>query len=365
MKLALFMTRGLSLAHWESKGLLSRELMIYERMKSSGVISTLYIFTYGAVENEKAILRTLGYDWIFIFGASHASKGLVSWWKSFAFLYSFRKELSSMDIFKSNQFDGSWSALLASYVFNGKSLVRSGYSAVLFEHNYVKRLIYQGLEFIVYKLAHLVFVSTEWERQKISRLNSNVHVLPNFVESQETVKDLQLRNTESLLYVGRINDVQKNFTELVKAAAKSGYGLHLLGGYSDEEKMMISSVCQCFSCDFKMLGKVENTDISKYYQDYAYYILPSNYEGMPKTLIEAMMNGCIVIGTPVVGIKELVNNGITGLLSDSTNSKDLIKVLSRLYCNTEMSKSANKYARDNFSLESVVKKHINFMVNMK
>ena len=73
-----------------------------------------------------------------------------------------------------------------------------------------------------------------------------------------------------------------------------------------------------------MLGKVENTRVSEYYQEYAFYIMASNFEGMPKTLIEAMMNGCIVIGTPVVGINELIKPNLTGFLSRSTKSKDLV-----------------------------------------
>ena len=186
------------------------------------------------------------------------------------FSFRFRKVLASMDVYKSNQFDGSWSALFASFAFKGKSLIRSGYSVVLFEQNYMKRLLYQWLEIVVYKFAHLVFVSTEWERQKIKLFNGNVHVLPNFVESQDSVKELHLRNTQSLLYVGRVNDIQKNFSELVKAISNSGYSLHLIGGYSNDEKMMIQKVCKKHDCDYKMLGKVENTRVSEYYQEYAF-----------------------------------------------------------------------------------------------
>ena len=361
MRLALFLTRGLSLAHWDSKGLLSRELLIYERMKAAKAISSLHIFTYGAVDIERSLLRELEYDWIHIHGFSKSSKGLRSWWVSVVFLFRFRKVLASMDVYKSNQFDGSWSALFASFAFKGKSLIRSGYSVVLFEQNYMKRLLYQWLEIVVYKFAHLVFVSTEWERQKIKLFNGNVHVLPNFVESQDSVKELHLRNTQSLLYVGRVNDIQKNFSELVKAISNSGYSLHLIGGYSNDEKMMIQKVCKKHDCDYKMLGKVENTRVSEYYQEYAFYIMASNFEGMPKTLIEAMMNGCIVIGTPVVGINELIKPNLTGFLSRSTKSKDLEDAISRLYCDIEISRAANKYARDNFSLESVVEKHIRLM----
>ncbi|GAB3801852.1 glycosyltransferase [Spirosoma humi] len=61
------------------------------------------------------------------------------------------------------------------------------------------------------------------------------------------------------------------------------------------------------------------------------YCLPSHWEGQPIGLIEAMAMGKAVIATHVDGSKELVQDGINGLLIDPQQPKQLAKALERLY----------------------------------
>src|SRR3546814_20581124 len=48
------------------------------------------------------------------------------------------------------------------------------------------------------------------------------------------------------------------------------------------------------------------------------FVLPSSYEGHPKTLLEAMACGPAVIGTDVPGIREVIDDDRPGLLCTPT-----------------------------------------------
>ena len=53
------------------------------------------------------------------------------------------------------------------------------------------------------------------------------------------------------------------------------------------------------------------------------FILPSNYEGMPCSLVEAMGCGLPIIASAVGGVPDMIDDGIDGILI-SPNKYDLI-----------------------------------------
>ena len=59
-------------------------------------------------------------------------------------------------------------------------------------------------------------------------------------------------------------------------------------------------------------------------------VLPSREEGFPNTLLEAMALGCAVIATPVDGIVELIEDGITGRLVGVGDATSLARVIAQL-----------------------------------
>ena len=111
-----------------------------------------------------------------------------------------------------------------------------------------------------------------------------------------------------------------------------------------------------------------NDQLPEIYNRYEFYILSSFFEGMPKTLLEAMACGCICIGTDVEGINEVIEDGISGLLAKGTEVESIAEVLKRaMRLNEEESKKMAQEARrkieEDFSLEScVVKENKIFML---
>ena len=63
--------------------------------------------------------------------------------------------------------------------------------------------------------------------------------------------------------------------------------------------------------------------------------LPSIWEGLPVTLLEALSVGCIPICSPVGGIPNVVVDGVNGFLSESSNEDDYGKTVRQFLLLTE------------------------------
>lgn len=75
------------------------------------------------------------------------------------------------------------------------------------------------------------------------------------------------------------------------------------------------------------------------------FVLPSLWEGMPVSLIEAMAAGLPVITTRVEGIDELVQDGVNGLTIPPANPEELARTLQNLLGNPELRQRLSAEAR--------------------
>lgn len=80
------------------------------------------------------------------------------------------------------------------------------------------------------------------------------------------------------------------------------------------------------------------------------FILSSFREGLPLTVLEAMACGLPVVGSDVVGIRDVVVNGETGYLVDF-DSSDLKEALQRLYSDRALREKMGKRGRERVEAE--------------
>ena len=99
-------------------------------------------------------------------------------------------------------------------------------------------------------------------------------------------------------------------------------------------------------------------------QDYLYcadaFCLSSVYEGLPISLLEALSCGCVPVCTPVGGIKDVVQNEVTGFLSDSVSEDDYYRAVNRFMESKDKIKREDlmKYFQNSFSIEKTASSHI-------
>ena len=87
------------------------------------------------------------------------------------------------------------------------------------------------------------------------------------------------------------------------------------------------------------------------------FILPSLYEGHPKALLEAMACSRPVIGTDVIGIRELIRHRETGYLCGTSPEEiraAIQDVLSDADLRNHMGHNAQEFVLEHFALERVV-----------
>ena len=73
------------------------------------------------------------------------------------------------------------------------------------------------------------------------------------------------------------------------------------------------------------------SDLSTVYAALDVFVLPSRYEGVPLALLEAMALGVPCVASRVAGIREVVEDGATGLLVDSADPAALAAAILRLF----------------------------------
>lgn len=121
-------------------------------------------------------------------------------------------------------------------------------------------------------------------------------------------------------------------------------------------KKTLQDFAKKHSLDVQFLGNLTHDKLQKKYKDYKYYVLPSLYEGNPKTLIEAMANGCVAIASNINNNQELIENGINGHLFDLLGNDFSLK-LKQILENSDsqliIQKEAIRKIKNTYSYEKV------------
>ena len=105
-------------------------------------------------------------------------------------------------------------------------------------------------------------------------------------------------------------------------------------------------------------GFVDYTALKNHYNEMKLSILPAYAEGIPSTIFEAMACGTPVLATPVGSIADVIKDGQTGFLLQSTDPRYIADRITRLLDNPKLlktvSESAYEYVRENLREEKVL-----------
>ena len=165
-------------------------------------------------------------------------------------------------------------------------------------------------------------------------LGKKVMVISNGVDCQAFKPDYSLRDNRSvrIVYAGRLT-LQKGLEGFIEAVKQSkgkirnNFNIKIIGnGYLKGHLENISSEL-CIKGIVTFSDWMDKEGLILEYKRAHIFILPSFYEGMSNSLLEAMSCGCMVIASDIPGNRSLVKKFENGILFDSNNVLELEEIL--------------------------------------
>ena len=145
------------------------------------------------------------------------------------------------------------------------------------------------------------------------------------------------KETLTVLNIGRIGQ-QKNQKLLLQAAAQISREFLLIIVGTGALKNALQQYAKQLKIEHKV-SFVENTqDIEPWFRQANIFVLSSNYEGLPLTVLEAMSMGLPVVATDVGGVSEAITHNKNGFLITRGDSKDLANKITQLIDSAELRK---------------------------
>ena len=362
MKILLVFTFNTSLKIWHEQGILIRELKVYKDLVNKfGYKITL--LTYGDKSDinilEKNKLENY-FEVLPIYSKINKSNfKIINIFKSITYTLKIYRNNYYFDIVKTNQLYGSWVAIFYKILAKSKLIIRTGYNPIIFAKFENKSVVKIQLFNLLSKLSLIfcdLYVTTNKDDinliTKNKSLQEKIIYQPNFVDIDEgNIKPIEQRKFNTLFSVGRLEE-QKNHTKLIEMLKNSKYKLRIVGEGKLRERLI--ELAKEYNIELELSSNLNHDLLLETYSEYLFYIQLSKFEGNPKTILEAMGAGCIVITTNVYGIRNIVKHEENGIILKENDNLSLI--IDNLLLDSELinkvSANARKTVFGNFSYEN-------------
>lgn len=190
-------------------------------------------------------------------------------------------------------------------------------------------------------------------------------VIPNGIETSIYEMDIPKNKVFTFVCIGRL-ELVKNHKFLVDVAVELQndfeFEIHFVGeGYLKDDLVKYTREMNVEKI-FKFLGF--RTDINTICNQSHVFLLPSLWEGMPISILEAGSSILPIIATPVGSIPELIDQNM-GYLSEIKDFKNTMKFVYHNY-DEAMRKAIllNKRIKNHYDLGSITQMHIDVYKNL-
>ena len=221
--------------------------------------------------------------------------------------------------------------------------------------------------FCLPRFAGVICIST-YTQQQVSALANKTWLLPNatenlFFESRPTAVDF---STPPLVLVVANVDRRKNQNELIRAldplAGRLRFAVKFYGrcgedSYGKEFRSLLETRPWC-----SWGGMIGRENLRDEFAQATVLFLPTREDNCPMVVLEAQASGVPVIASNVGGVPDLVEDGVTGLLTNpdlpSTMPIALEKILSNKALAARIAEGGRKQALARFHPNVIATRHV-------
>lgn len=201
-----------------------------------------------------------------------------------------------------------------------------------------------------------------------SKMIFNGILKPQIKKETNIIDKLRISSTTKVfIHPGRITEAKNQLTlcKVFNQLIKEGEDVVLAIAGLKEDIAIFNSIEPYFCERIKYLGELNNIPDLMAHSDA--FCLPSIWEGLPVTLIEALSVGCIPICSPVGGIINVITNKKNGLLSKSSQEKDYYLTIKDFLHMTQDQISLMKKqcinSFSNYDIKTIAISYLNFYSN--
>lgn len=176
-------------------------------------------------------------------------------------------------------------------------------------------------KFIVSSKDMKQFLAIDYKIEK-----SRITVLPLFLTDEfrskfnSVVPEVNSKDKNTLVYIGRIKDSWKNFSQILKNVQDSNWNLTIFTRDNQPEefvKLMIDKLIKMKNRKsllkrIEIFNNLNDKELEKQLERYIYIVVPSIVEGFSLTILENLYRGKIVLNSSVMG-------GPLDLIEDNAN----------------------------------------------
>ncbi len=239
--------------------------------------------------------------------------------------------------------------------------------------SFMARAYFDELERIGATSAEVTIVANEWLKNILTNefqvSEEQIKVLHYGFESENFIKKMKVKSPikrpkdkKVIIYTGRLVEL-KGVHHLISALKelkqkRNDWVCWIVGNGDKQEELIVQSKVHGLDDDVLFFGKRE--DIPSLLDKSDIFVLPSLLENQPLSVVEAQIAGKAIIVSDVGGLPEIVEHGVTGLITPAGDIQNLCKNLNLLLDNENYRKTlgsnAKKWGMTHWSIDNGVKR---------
>ena len=195
----------------------------------------------------------------------------------------------------------------------------------------------------------------------------SIHVIPNGVDLAHFTRAQPVSDNflPRLLFVGRLIS-QKGVNYLLEALTlvEVPYKLIIVGDGSERKELESQVAALNIGEHVSFTGWQEHADIIQFYRQADVFVLPSQREGLPNVLLEAMACGLPIVATHVSGTEDLIEEGRNGFLVSPRDPEALAQKLQRLLLDAGLRREMGQASREivqNYTWQMCAERYLDYM----